>query len=112
MKRSNIKVAAVPFYQGLTLDDFIKVAKRKPELLKYMPDERDWYRADKKWLCDVLYTLDTEEIQTMIDLARQARHEKQEDHEGLIVEMKPEYAEALKSSSSYSCKLHTEALTL
>ena len=48
----------------------------------------------------------------MIDLARQARHEKQEDHEDLIVEMKPEYAEALKSSSSYSCKLHTEALTL
>ena len=48
----------------------------------------------------------------MIDLARQARHEKLEDHEDLIVEMKPEYADALKSSSSFSSKTSTESSTL
>jgi len=63
----------------LTIDDFLKLAKKKPQTLKYIPDERDWYKIDKKWFCDILYTLATSEVQTMIDLARQNRLEKGQD---------------------------------
>jgi hypothetical protein len=47
-------------------------------LLKYLPDERDWQHLDKKWVCDVLYTKDTEGIQTMIKRAMVKRKEKLE----------------------------------
>ena len=78
LKRNNIKISAVPFYQGFTIEDFINLAKKRTNVFKYLPDERDWYK-DKKWLCDVLYTLETSEVQVMIDLARQNRLEREQD---------------------------------
>jgi hypothetical protein len=26
--------------------------------MRYLPDENDWNHLDKKWVCDVLYTMD------------------------------------------------------
>ena len=49
----------MPQIEGLTTDDFLTHARAKPILLKYIPDEGDWHHLDKKWLCDVLYTMDT-----------------------------------------------------
>ena len=54
-----MKVSAVPQIEGLTVQDFLEYAKNKPEMLKYLPDTRDWVHIDKKWLCDVMYTLDS-----------------------------------------------------
>ena len=54
-----MKVAAVPQIEGLTVQDFLEYAKNKPAMLKYLPDARDWVHIDKKWLCDVMYTLDS-----------------------------------------------------
>jgi hypothetical protein len=58
-----VKVAAVPQIEGLTVENFLAFAREKPERLKFLPDERDWNHLDKKWLCDVLYTNDSEGIQ-------------------------------------------------
>jgi len=57
-----MKVSAVPQIEGLTVQDFLEYAKNKPEMLKYLPDARDWVHIDKKWLCDVMYTLDSHGI--------------------------------------------------
>jgi hypothetical protein len=46
----------VPQIEGLAVEDFEKYAKAKPDILKFLPNERDWNHIDKKWLCDVLYT--------------------------------------------------------
>jgi hypothetical protein len=54
-----VKISAVPQIDGLTVEDFLTQAKKKPTLLRYLPDERDWHHLDKKWVCDVLYTKDT-----------------------------------------------------
>jgi hypothetical protein len=51
---------------------------------------------DKKWLCDVLYSLDMHGIKQMIDHAMKLRRDKVEQSQDMIVEMKPEFAEALK----------------
>ena len=53
-----MKVSAVPQIEGLTVQYFLEYAKNKPGMLKYLPDARDWVHIDKKWLCDVMYTLD------------------------------------------------------
>ena len=46
----------MPQYEGLTVEDFENYAKPKPNILKFLPNERDWNHIDKKWLCDVLFT--------------------------------------------------------
>ena len=46
----------MPQIEGLTVEDFLKHARMKPVLLRYLPDEKDWNHLDKKWKCDVLYT--------------------------------------------------------
>lgn len=57
-----MKVSAVPQIEGLTTEDFLDHARKKPALLKLLPDEGDWHHLDKKWMCDVLYTKDTEAV--------------------------------------------------
>ena len=78
IKRSGVKVAAVPQIDGLTVEDFLAYARTKPILLKHLPDENDWHHLDKKWVCDVLYTLDQRGIQDMINAAVLARKRKLE----------------------------------
>ena len=46
--------------------------------MKLLPDEKDWNHLDKKWVCDVLYTMNPEAIQAMIDRALMQRKEKLE----------------------------------
>ena len=53
-----MKVAAVPQIDGLTIEAFLAYARTKPILLKHLPDEDDWHLLYKKWVCDVLFTLD------------------------------------------------------
>jgi len=56
IKRSAVKVAAVPLIDGWTIENFLEYARKKSAMLKFLPDERDWNHLDKKWVCDVLYT--------------------------------------------------------
>lgn len=59
----------MPQIEGLTSHDFLEHAVGKQHLLKHLPDERDWVHLDKHWICNILYTLDTENVQSMIDKA-------------------------------------------
>jgi hypothetical protein len=49
-----VKIAAIPYIDGCTTEDFLDFARKKPERIKFLPDEKDWHHIDKKWLCDVL----------------------------------------------------------
>jgi hypothetical protein len=62
LKRSDVKVAAVPFVCGLFVTQFLAYAKSKPSMVKYLPEERDWAHIDKQWLLDVMYSLDQEGV--------------------------------------------------
>ena len=42
----------------------------------------DWHHLDKKWLCDVLYTMDTNGVQSLITIAMNARKHKLEKTQG------------------------------
>jgi len=55
-------VAAVPQIEGLSVEDFLNFAKGKAKLLRHLPDESGWNHLDKKWICDVLFTLDEQGI--------------------------------------------------
>lgn len=85
-------VAAVPQIEGLTVEDVLDLFKGKQALLKYLPDERDWTHLDRKWLCDVLYTLDKANFQKHIDQAMKDRRDRLDTSRSMIVEMRPEFA--------------------
>jgi hypothetical protein len=51
-------VAAVPQIEGLTVEDMLELAKRHPNTMKHLPDERDWDHMDRKWLSDIMNTVD------------------------------------------------------
>ena len=51
-------VSSVPQIEGLTVHDVLSMARKSQTILKHLPDERDWVHMDRKWICDVVYTLD------------------------------------------------------
>lgn len=102
-----MKVSAVPQIEGLTIEDFLNHARKKQSLLRFLPDEKDWNHLDKKWVCDILYTMDTQTVQTMIQNALAARRRKLEQNQNLLVEMRPEFAAALRRCSSFSSRYST-----
>jgi hypothetical protein len=63
----------VPSIEGLSVQDLLQYAKSKPLLLRYLPSEKDWLHIDKSWLCDVLYTLDQEGLDNLVNAALQHR---------------------------------------
>ena len=71
--------------------DFVKFAKDHPQALEFLPDEQDWIHLDKKWICDILYTLEREAFQAIIDATMMRRKQKAEIKQNLLVEMKPEF---------------------
>jgi hypothetical protein len=58
IKRDKVIVAAVPQIEGLTVEDMLELAKRHPNTMKHLPDERDWDHMDRKWLSDIMNTVD------------------------------------------------------
>ena len=91
-----MRLCAVPQIEGLRVSDFESYIEKNPNLKEYVPDDRDWLHVDKQWLCNVLYSLDLEGIKGMVTKARKLRKEKLETHQDLMVEMQPQFQEALK----------------
>ncbi len=97
-------VAAVPQIEGLTIDDMLALAEKTPNTLKFIPDKRDWDHMDRKWLSDVLYTVDRVKFEKMIKDAAKERRDRLEEKRNLVVEMKPEFAAALNNCLNFSSK--------
>jgi hypothetical protein len=99
-----VKVAAIPHIAGMTTEVLLNYAKAHEELKSYLPDEQDWVHLDKQWIADVLYTKDQRGIEGIIEHAREERKEKLEEKKHELIEMRPEFADALKVCLNFSGK--------
>ncbi len=106
IKRDKVMVAAVPQIEGLTVEDMLELAKNSPNVMKHIPDQRDWEHIDRKWLADVIYTVDRQKLERQIKEAVKARKERLEEKRNLMVEMRPEFAQAFNSCMNFSSKLN------
>ena len=97
-------VAAVPQIEGLTVEDMLELAKRHPNTMKHLPDERDWDHMDRKWLSDIMNTVDRQRFEKMVKDAAKDRKARLEEKRNLMVEMRPEFEQAFKNSMSFSSK--------
>lgn len=73
VRRDKVRIASVPNVDGLTTESFLSLAKNSPVVMSHLPDERDWGRIDRHWLCNILFTLETEKMQNFIDDALKQR---------------------------------------
>ena len=80
-------------------------ARAKQSILRHLPDERDWDHMDRKWLSDVVYTVEKAGFDKMIKEAVAARKERLEDKHNLNFAMRPEFVQAFQSCMNYSSKL-------
>ena len=71
-------VAAVPQIEGLTVEDMLDLAKTSPNALRHIPDEKDWEGLSRKWLADILYTIERAKFERAIKDAVKARKDRLE----------------------------------
>ena len=98
-------MAAVPQIDGLTVEDMLDLAKKTPNTLKHLPDQRDWDHMDRKWLADILFTVDRVKFEKMTKDAVKERKERLEEKRNLMIEMRPEFAAAFNNCMSFSSKV-------
>jgi hypothetical protein len=72
----------------------LSLAKTSQAALKHIPDERDWDGLNRKWLADILFTVDRVKFEKAIKDAVKARKERLEEKNDLVIEMRPEFAQA------------------
>jgi hypothetical protein len=57
----------VPVGEGLTIRQLQEFAESLLSVKKYLPDPDEWVHVDRKWLCDIVFTKETEAFQGYID---------------------------------------------
>jgi uncharacterized membrane protein len=60
---------------------------------------------DRKWLADVLYSVDRNKFEKMIRDAIKERKERLEEKRNLMIDMRPEFAAAFQNCMSFSSKI-------
>ena len=85
-------MAAVPQIEGLTVKSMLELAKTSAAALRHLPDERDWDGLYRKWVSDILYTVERAKFEKAIKDAVKARKERLEEKHNLNVEMRSEFA--------------------
>ena len=81
-----------------------RAGQTSPNALRHLPDERDWDGLNRKWVADILYTVERAKLEKLIKDAVKARKERLEEKNNLLVEMRPEFAQAFQNCMSFSRK--------
>ncbi len=80
-------MAAVPQIEGLTVEAMLELAKTSAAAFRHLPDERDWDGLNRKWVADILYTVERAKLEKLIKDAVKARKERLEEKNNLLVEI-------------------------
>jgi len=82
----------------------LELAQKTPSTMNHLPDQRDWDHMDRKWLADILFTVDRVKFEKMIKDAMKERKERLEEKRNLMIDMRPEFAAAFNNCMSFSSK--------
>ena len=72
-------MAAVPQIEGLTVEIMLELAKTSAAALRHLADERDWDGLNRKWVADILYTVERAKLEKVIKVAVKARKDRLEE---------------------------------
>ena len=72
----------------------LNLAKTSQNTLRHIPDERNWDGLSRKWLADIIYTVEKVKFEKAIKDAVKARKDRLEVKNNMLVDMRPEFAQA------------------
>ena len=104
MKEANIKVLAVPNYEGLTIDDFLLKARNYNVMNSYLPEERDIHCLPRCFIINVLYTMIGDEIKLFVKNVIEERNKAVVDHQRMALELDDDIRRAFEMSTAVACK--------
>jgi hypothetical protein len=94
----------VPFYEGLTIDQFLKEAFKHEKVKDYLPEGPDLARVNRQWVCNVVYTIVGQPIADYVAYKVNDRNVKIAEKQQLELELDPEVANAYQRSNQVSSK--------
>ena len=99
-----MKVSRVPVIEGLTIEQLLKYAEGVDKVKAYVPDLKDWIHVGRKWLCDIIYTIDTVNFQKHIDECLRKKRKTNVEKQNSMTGIRAEFVSALANSVVFSSK--------
>jgi len=87
-------------------------ARQDPELMSYLPDEKELHLLPRQWLANVIYTKLGERFKEWVSHHVKERHEKYVVKRNMLIDMDPEIAAAFNQSTMVSSKYIARLTTL
>ena len=92
----------VPQFEGLDLDSIKEYIYADEVLRLYFPEERDYAILEKKWVCDICYTVKLDEFDNWVKAKIAARNKRAATVKDSQIVMDKKVAEAFLTSSFVS----------
>ena len=90
MNSDDIRHLHVPFYEGLSIDEFLKEASKYEKVRDYMPEGPDLSRMNRQWIYNIVYTIVGQPIQDYVTHKVNERNVKVSEKNKLNLELDPE----------------------
>ena len=94
----------VPQYEGLSIERILEKGQEHPEVVNYLPDERDIERLPRSFIVNVTYTLMGEKFKSWVLEVIVERNNRIAENRKLIIELDPAVAAAFRDSVNISSK--------
>jgi len=105
IKCTDVKVIQLPYYEGLTIDDILKWAKRhnNGSAMKALPEvDKEILKLPRAYLANVIHTLVGDPFQAWADDRINERNEKVMNDKDMAIELDPSVAAIFRASNAVS----------
>ena len=92
IKCDAVKVIHIPQYEGLKVELMLEFIQQYPQVLDYLPIEREIRKLSRSYLGNVIYTVVGEPFKNWVDDKIRERHAKIKDQQDMLVSLDPEIA--------------------
>ena len=94
----------MPLYKALSIDHIFQKIKEHPQVLDYLPDEQDWGRLPRQFICNIANTVIGKPFGQWVMQADQERNQVVAAKKDCMIHMDPEIAKAFEASTAISSK--------
>ena len=98
----DVKVIAVPQFEGLTLDEILEFGLSFREVVDALPIMKEIRKMPRSYICNVIYTLVGEPFQKWVMERCQMRNDRLAKDHSTAIELDPRVYEAFQKSTFIS----------
>ena len=75
-------------------------AKKHKEILRYLPDECDWWRLPRQWIIDVIHSVVEKPFEEFVKEQIKIRDKEMAESNDIMLKLRPELIEILKKTTA------------